>query len=48
MLIGTTGGLFYGTNDSFFAVSFFILGLLLILVAGVLFTFNRQLQRSDF
>ena len=25
MLIGTTGGLFYGTNDSFFAVSFFIL-----------------------
>jgi hypothetical protein len=25
MLIGTTGGMFYGTNDSFFAVSFFIL-----------------------
>ena len=25
MIIGTTGGMFYGTNDSFFAVSFFIL-----------------------
>ena len=25
MIIGTTGGMFYGTNDSFFIVSFFII-----------------------
>ena len=39
---------YFSIPFSIIAVSFFILGLLLILVAGVLFTFNRQLQRSDF
>jgi glycosyltransferase involved in cell wall biosynthesis len=38
---------YFSIPFSIIAVSFFILGLLLILVAGVLFTFNRQLQRSD-
>ena len=38
---------YFSIPFSIIAVSFFILGLLLILVAGVLFTFNRQLQRND-
>jgi len=37
---------YFSIPFSIITVSFFILGLLLILVAGVLFSFNRQLNRN--